>query len=217
MANITPKSNGTYLIRISCGSDAAGKPISKSKIFKPSKPNLSYQKLNKEIDAFVKAFEEEIELYGIQQRPDRIRFAEFCEKYLEVKKSTLAPTTYPFYENVVKEMLIFKFQLVYFPYFYDDKVQKNAPIWCIVATKRCIVISQDILEIEKYQPKTRDICRFQAIFAFICPNLIIGVVEAASSSLVTQTSYSLENIEFSRLFLILSTYDLGDFLKISKK
>ena len=93
IANITPKSNGTYLIRISCGSDAAGKPISKSKIFKPSKPNLSYQKLNKEIDAFVKAFEEEIELYGIQERPDRIRFAEFCEKYLEVKKSTLAPTT----------------------------------------------------------------------------------------------------------------------------
>ena len=67
MANITPKSNGTYLIRISCGSDAAGKPVSKSKIFKPSKPNLSYQKLNKEIDAFVKAFEEEIELYGIQK------------------------------------------------------------------------------------------------------------------------------------------------------
>ena len=84
MANITPKSNGTYLIRISCGSDAAGKPVSKSKIFKPSKPNLSYQQLNKEIDAFVKAFEEEIELYGIQERPDRIRFAEFCEKYLEV-------------------------------------------------------------------------------------------------------------------------------------
>ena len=71
---------------------------------------------------------------------------------------------------------IFKFQLVYFPYFYDDKVQKNAPIWCIVATKWCIVISQDILEIEKYQPKTRDICRFQAIFAFICPNLIIDFI-----------------------------------------
>jgi hypothetical protein len=81
---------------------------------------------------------------------------------------------------------IFKFQLVYFPYFYDDKVQKNAPIWCIVETKWCIVISQDILEIEKYQPKTRDICRFQAIFAFICPNLIIGVVEPASSSLIAR-------------------------------
>ena len=57
MANITPKSNGTYLIRISCGSDEAGKPITKSRVFKPSKPNLSYPKLNKEIDAFVKAFD----------------------------------------------------------------------------------------------------------------------------------------------------------------
>ena len=74
MANITPKGNGTYLIRISCGSDSSGKPITKSKIFKPSKPKLSYQKLNKEIEAFIKAFEEEIETYGIQERPDKIRF-----------------------------------------------------------------------------------------------------------------------------------------------
>lgn len=106
MANITPKSNGTYLIRISCGSDEAGKPITKSRVFKPSKPNLSYPKLNKEIDAFVKAFEEEIEQFGLQERPDRIRFAAFCETYLEIKKSTLAPTTFPFYESVVREMLI---------------------------------------------------------------------------------------------------------------
>ena len=64
---------------------------------------------------------------------------------------------------------IFKFQLVYFPYFYDDKVQKNAPIWCIVATKWCIVISQDILEIEKYQPKTRDICLFLSDICLYLP------------------------------------------------
>ena len=48
MANITPKSNGTYLIRISCGTDAAGEQISKSRVFKPSKPKLSYNKLNLE-------------------------------------------------------------------------------------------------------------------------------------------------------------------------
>lgn len=106
MANITPKPNGTYLIRISCGSDASGKPISKSKIFKPSKPNLSYQKLNKEIDAFVKAFEEEIATYGIQERPDRIRFAEFCKKYLDIKKSSLSPNTFAFYEKIISEELI---------------------------------------------------------------------------------------------------------------
>ena len=91
---------------------------------------------------------------------------------------------------------IFKFQLVYSPYFYDDKVQKNAPIWCIVAAKWCIVISQDILEIEKYQPKTRDICRFQAIFAFICPNLIIGVVETPSAN-VDQLRHSFINYKNS--------------------
>ena len=106
MANITPKSNGTYLIRISCGTDAAGKPISKSRIFKPSKTNLTYQKLNREIDAFVKAFEEEIALYGAAGKPERMRFAEFCEIYLDVKKSTLAPSTYPFYERIIREMLI---------------------------------------------------------------------------------------------------------------
>ncbi|MBQ9746174.1 MAG: site-specific integrase [Clostridia bacterium] len=106
MANITPKANGTYLIRISCRSDTSGKPIAKSRIFKPSKPNLSYQKLNKEIDAFVKAFEEEIATYGTQERPDKILFSTFCEKYLEVKKSTISPTTYAFYANVIKEMLI---------------------------------------------------------------------------------------------------------------
>lgn len=106
MANITPKSNGTYLIRISCGTDAAGKPISKSRIFKPSKANLTYQKLNREIDAFVKAFEEEIALYGAAGKPERMRFAEFCEIYLDVKKSTLAPSTYPFYERIIREMLI---------------------------------------------------------------------------------------------------------------
>lgn len=106
MASITQKSNGTYLIRISCGTDAAGKPISKSRIFKPSKPNLTYQKLNREIDAFVKAFEEEISLYGVGGMPDKIRFAEFCKTYLEVKKDSLSPNTFQFYERIITDTLI---------------------------------------------------------------------------------------------------------------
>ena len=80
MANITKKSNGTYLVRISCGSDAAGKNIIKSRIFTPSKPNLTHQKLNRELDAFVEEFEEEIAQYGVGGRPDKMRFAEFTEK-----------------------------------------------------------------------------------------------------------------------------------------
>ena len=124
MANITPKGNGTYLIRISCGSDSSGKPITKSKIFKPSKPKLSYQKLNKEIEAFIKAFEEEIETYGIQERPDKIRFAEFCEKYLDIKKSSLSPITYAFYEKIIREELIPMFGTIRMKEFRTYHVRK---------------------------------------------------------------------------------------------
>ena len=64
MASIIPKSNGTYLIRVSCGLDGSGKQITRSKTFKPSKPNLSYQRLNKEIDQFVAEFELEVKSGG---------------------------------------------------------------------------------------------------------------------------------------------------------
>ena len=106
LASITPKPNGTYLIRISCGTNAAGKPVTKSRVFKPSKPKLTYQKLNRELDAFIKEFEDEIAEFVVQGRPDRMRFAEFTAKYLEVKKPQLSPVTYTFYEQVIREMLI---------------------------------------------------------------------------------------------------------------
>ena len=106
LASITPKPNGTYLIRISCATDAAGKPVTKSRVFKPSKPKLTYQKLNRELDAFIKEFEDEIAEFGVQGRPDRMRFAEFTAKYLEVKKPQISPVTYTFYEQVIREMLI---------------------------------------------------------------------------------------------------------------
>ncbi len=106
MASVTPKSNGTYLIRVSCGLDSSGKQISRSKIFKPSKPNLSYQKLNKEIDAFIADFELEARSESAIIRPDKVTFAEFVEKYLEVKKSVLSPNTYVFYERIIRSELI---------------------------------------------------------------------------------------------------------------
>ncbi len=106
MASVTPKSNGTYLIRVSCGLDSSGKQISRSKIFKPSKPNLSYQKLNKEIDAFIADFELEARSESAIIRPDKVTFAEFVEKYLEVKKPVLSPNTYVFYERIIRSELI---------------------------------------------------------------------------------------------------------------
>ncbi len=106
MASVIPKSNGTYLIRVSCGLDGSGKQITRSKTFKPSKPNLSYQRLNKEIDQFIAEFELEVKAGGKSLNFDKITFAEFCDKYLEQKKTSLSPTTFVFYEMIIRTELI---------------------------------------------------------------------------------------------------------------
>ena len=64
MASIVSRSNGTYLVRVSCGVDSGGKQIACSKTFMPLKTNLPYSKLNRELEAFVAAFEQEIENEG---------------------------------------------------------------------------------------------------------------------------------------------------------
>lgn len=108
MANIISRPNGTYLIRVSCGLDSNGKQISRSKTFKPSKPNLPYTKLNRELEAFVAAFEQEVAEEGPMRnvRPDKITFGDFCTQYLEIKKNTLSPQTYNFYSKVIEEELM---------------------------------------------------------------------------------------------------------------
>lgn len=106
MASVIPKPNGTYLIRVSCGLDGSGKQITRSKTFKPSKPNLSYQRLNKEIDQFIAAFELEVKTGGKSASFDKITFSEFCDKYLEQKKTSLSPNTYVFYEMIIRTELI---------------------------------------------------------------------------------------------------------------
>ena len=108
MASIVSRSNGTYLIRVSCGVDSNGKQIARSKTFKPSKPNLPYSKLNRELEAFVAAFEQEVAEEGPVRkiRPDKITFADFCPKFLEIKKNSLSPNTYAFYAKIIEEELI---------------------------------------------------------------------------------------------------------------
>ena len=108
MASIVSRSNGTYLIRVSCGVDSGGKQIARSKTFKPSKPNLPYSKLNRELEAFVAAFEQEVAEEGPVRniRPDKITFSDFCPRFLEIKKNSLSPTTYDFYSKIITEELI---------------------------------------------------------------------------------------------------------------
>ena len=109
MASITKKQNGTFLVRISRGVGPEGKQIIHSKVFKPSSNRLSYSKLQKELDSFVNQFEEEIDSGNSVGPKNGMTFAEFIPEYLQIKKGTIAPTTFAFYQNIIETELISKF------------------------------------------------------------------------------------------------------------
>lgn len=59
MAYIKERGNNNYFVRVSCGMLDNGRPFQKSRLFRPSRVNLPESKVRKELDAFVKALEEE--------------------------------------------------------------------------------------------------------------------------------------------------------------
>ena len=59
MAYIKERGNNNYFVRVSYGMLDNGRPFQKSRLFHPSKVKLPESKLRKELDAFVKALEEE--------------------------------------------------------------------------------------------------------------------------------------------------------------
>ena len=112
MASITEKPNGTYLIRIYCGKDENGKQLVKSVTFRPSKKNLPYSKLTKELNDFIKQVENDMdeqmtsEEFVKKEDPRKMPFSIFCKEFLEIKRETLSPNTIPFYERVINKHLI---------------------------------------------------------------------------------------------------------------
>lgn len=70
MAYIKERGNNNYFVRVSYGIMDNGRPFQKSRLFHPSKVNLPESKLRKELDAFVKALEDEcrIEFESKHQR-----------------------------------------------------------------------------------------------------------------------------------------------------
>ena len=108
MANITKRTNGTYLIRVSCGLDENGKPIQRSKTFHPSSLSLSESKKQKELEQFIFEFESEVKANAdiIKACPKEYTFAAFCTEYKKIKASILSPDTWKFYERVLDEFFI---------------------------------------------------------------------------------------------------------------
>ena len=62
MAYIKERGNNNYFVRVSYGRLDNGRPFQKSRLYRPSKVNLPESKVRKELDAFVKALEEECRL-----------------------------------------------------------------------------------------------------------------------------------------------------------
>ena len=70
MAYIKERGNNNYFVRVSCGTLDNGRPFQKSRLFRPSRVNLPESKVRKELDAFVKALEEECRIeYETKRQP----------------------------------------------------------------------------------------------------------------------------------------------------
>lgn len=115
MASVTKKPNGTYLIRFCLGKVDLGNQKTVSKIFRPSRPNLGYASLQKEINLFID--ETEVQLLSgtfenstgakvVPQAPGRMLFSDFCEKFIEIKQNDLTPCTLAFYKQITATHLI---------------------------------------------------------------------------------------------------------------
>ena len=107
MANVTTKPNGTYLVRISCGRDImTGKQILRGRIFKPSKPNLSQKRFEKELNEFIEEFTYELQSERNRKKPENKIVSDFSKEYLSIQKTSLSPTTYVLYERIIEQHIL---------------------------------------------------------------------------------------------------------------
>ena len=107
MANITQKPNGTYLVRISCGRDImTGKQIQRGRIFKPSKPDLSQERFQKELNKFIEDFTDELQCERNRKKPENKIVSDFAKEYLSIQRTSLSPTSYVLYERIIEQYIL---------------------------------------------------------------------------------------------------------------
>ena len=107
MANITQKPNGTYLVRISCGRDImTGKQILRGRIFKPSKPDLSQERFQKELNEFIEDLTDELQCERNRKKPENKIFSDFAKEYLSIQKTSISPGTYDFYQSIIDKHIL---------------------------------------------------------------------------------------------------------------
>lgn len=101
----TIRKRGTsYQIRVSCGTDIYGKKIINSITWKPD-DKMTQRQIEKELNKIAVQFEEKVKK-GITTKIDnKIKVAEFCDIYLDMQKKTLSPTSYYYYNGVIKNYI----------------------------------------------------------------------------------------------------------------
>ena len=107
MANVMQKANGTYLVRISCGRDImTGKQILRGRIFKPSNPDLSQERFQKELNEFIEDFTDELQCERNRKKPENKIVSDFAKEYLSIQKTSLSPTSYVLYERIIEQHIL---------------------------------------------------------------------------------------------------------------
>lgn len=109
MPTITPRKNKngeitSYTIRVYRGYDQSGnrlKPFTTS--YKPPK-DLTPRQAEKEAQKFADKFENECLHFG--EANSSLRLSDFVPKYLDVAQGTLSPTTYEYYQRIIKDLIL---------------------------------------------------------------------------------------------------------------
>lgn len=112
MSSISKKANGSYVIRVSTGKNYQGKYTTVSKVFWPSKPNLSYASLQRELNMFKENLELQVmngdvtSKNSVPKSHGKTLFEDFCKIFIDIKRPEISPTTLAFYSKVIEQHLI---------------------------------------------------------------------------------------------------------------
>ena len=109
MAAITPRKNKSgeiisYTIRVYRGYDSSGNRLKPYTMTYKPEPSMTAKQVEKELNRQAVQFEEKC-MRGSVADPT-IKLCDFCEKYLEIAKGTLSPTTYAFYQEQIRSLIV---------------------------------------------------------------------------------------------------------------
>lgn len=109
MAAITPRKNKSgeiisYTIRVYRGYDSSRNRLKPYTMTYKPEPGMTAKQVEKELNRQAVQFEEKCMRGGVAD--PTIRLSDFCEKYLEIAKGTLSPTTYAFYQEQIRSLIV---------------------------------------------------------------------------------------------------------------